>query len=441
MSTVFNPIGTLIFVLMVVAFARAARNCALGALSLPCITLLTSMIYFYLMPLLWLTGNNVSFFGLNLQNLDPMHYAVGLYMLGAFIAFGLGSRTLASDPLQPTKTECAINPLMFWSIFLIAIAGVAAKIVLGALNFSGDPGADMGQASNVNFLQLTDSLLITLTIVFLIRQDFRPRALALLAFTTLIFLTDGFRFRLVILFSATVIAFALTRRIRIRTTYVVAGGVIGVALLNAIGMTRRYGSGLDLTRLQDTNWADLFQSFGAEIGPTFVLMHLTNNPPRLIGFDPWIIAVSRLIPSFLWTDKPYPLYLQYYPGGFPDPNALLAGIAGTQQAEFFLQFGWVGLPILAALFFSLALWIQRRVYHLSPEGRIAGIAIIPALFGFYAQQRGYTFQLVCEILFTLSPLFLIHIGGRRRTVAPARSVEVTSPGGQVPSMPIIKTQI
>lgn len=410
MGIVFNPAGLVAFILMLISFNWAARHCALGALSLPCITLLTGLIYFFLMPLVFIAGEESDFFGLAFDDLMGMHIAVALYAVGAMAAFVIWNGPFRRDPRAPAERQRTVNPILLWSILGIAVAGVFAKAALGILTLGDTSISASGQADNVNFLQLSDSLLISLTVIFLVRTNFGMKALALLCFTTAVFLIDGFRFRLVILGSASLIAFALTRRISIRTSYVGLGSVVSIMLLNAVGLSRRYGAGLDLEQVRNLNLSTLFGSFGGEVGPVFVLMHLTQHKSPLIGFEPWVIAVTRLIPSFLWSGKPEPTYLSYYWMGFPDPRAMTGGIAGTQQAEFYLQFGWLGIPILAFLFFSVAACVQHRMRFLSYEGRIAGAAIIPSLFGFYAQQRGYAFQQLCEILFTLVPVFLVHSG-------------------------------
>lgn len=410
MSIIFSLAGIITFVLLILIFAWGVRSTALGALSLPCIMALTSFIYFFLMPISHVISGNASFFGLVLDDLDGVYLAVGLYALGAMAAMLLNRRILSKNPVDTYQRERTINLYALFAILALAISGVAAKVMLGLLNIGDDTDVS-SSAINVNFLQLSDSLLISTTLVVLLIDRFRFRSLALLAFTVSVFVLDGFRFRIVILLSAALISFAISKGIRIRSAYVFFGGIIAIIVLNAIGLSRSYGSGIDLSRLGDRSLGELFGSFDAEIGPVFVLQHLTDNPPyNFIGLEPWYVAVTRFIPAFMWPNKPFPDYLLYYAWGFPDRHALTAGVAGTQQSEFFLQFGFLGLPFLAFGYYALALRLQRRLLFLSREARIAGTAILPAMIGFYSQQRGYTFQLLCELFFTLFPLFVMHWG-------------------------------
>jgi hypothetical protein len=199
--------------------------------------------------------------------------------------------------------------------------------------------------------------------------------------------------------------------------YSAIGAAFALIAMNFIGLSRSYGRGLDISATEGMSWFDLLQAFGGEVGPTYVLYHVTASPPDLIYFDPWIVAVTRLIPKFLWPDKPFPEYLLLYPAGFPDQTAIQAGIAATQQVELFLQFSWFGLPLLAFIFYLIAIWTIKRLHFLGRETRIAGCALVPVFFGFFMQQRGYLFQTLCEYLFTFGPLFLLNLQASRSTFA------------------------
>lgn len=421
MSVVFSITGILTLMLLVGAFHFWAQRAALHALSLPCITILTSIIYFYVMTLGYLVNGDEGFFGAYLTSLDRTFWAVALYIVGALLAFQSRSRLLTASPLMSPPVERRFVPTMYWILLALALAGLAGKVLFGQLNVGASDDAETAAVTNVNFLQLSDSIVIALVIVALVRDNFRWKSLLALAGAIMIFLIDGFRFRIVVVLSAALISYALTRGLKLRTIYVVMGAIVAIILLNAIGITRQYGAGLDLSRVQGMGWSQLFLTFGGEVGPVFVLNNLVNAPPPLIGADPIIIAVARFVPTFFWPQKPYPYYLEYYPAGFPDLAANSGGIAGTQHSEFFLMGGWIGLPIIAFLFFQIALLVQSRLRYLSREARIAGTAIVPSIFGFYAQQRGYTFQIAAEALFTLAPLFIMHWGGGKRL--PAASPE------------------
>jgi hypothetical protein len=409
---VATDIGLLSLAVLIVLYVMFARVLPLGALSMPCMTLLTSMMYFFIMPGMALSGGYFEFLGMYLNSLEGVHAAVLLYALGGAAAWVVRFRSLRLDPAAVRVHERPMNLTVAWVLAAVAMAGVLVLVALGRLQFFG---ADETQRNNVGedegfaFLALSVSMLIPLVLILLLRTRFHIYGLLVLAGVFLVILTTGFRFRIVILASAVVISYMLVRHIRIRVSYVALGSCLALIIVNAIGFSRTYGRGIDLSRLEGFTWVSLLHAVGGEIGPVFALAHIVESPPPdLIYFEPWTVGIARLVPSFLWPDKPYPNYLLDYGSGFGEIYQRTAGVAAPQQAEFLLQFGWFGLPLLAFLYFAFACKVVERLQRLGLEARIAGCAMAPAFFGFYMQQRGYFFQLLCEFLFMFGPLFLVY---------------------------------
>jgi hypothetical protein len=243
-----------------------------------------------------------------------------------------------------------------------------------------------------------------------------------------VFLVAGFRFRIAILMIAVAASYCLTRGRKIGVVTGAIGITVALMVFNAIGHARRYGVGLDLSSLDGIEWSELLSSFGGEVGPIFALFGVIQYPPsELIGADPWIIAIARLVPSFMWPDKPYPDYLMHYTIAFDDITRRSAGIAGPQQAEVLMQFGWPGLLFLPFIYFLIVIYISKRISRLGREARIAGAALIPGVFGFYMQQRGYFFQNLCEMLFIIGPLFLVNYGQEAVRIGSQAAREVRQP--------------
>jgi hypothetical protein len=423
---VATDIGLLSLAALFILYVMFARALPLGALSLPCMTLLTSMMYFFIMPAFALSGGYFEFLGMYLNSLEGVHVAVLLYALGGAAAWVVWFRYLRFDPAAVRVYERPMNLTVAWLLAAVATAGVLVLVALGRLQFFA---ADEAQPNNVGedegfaFLTLSISMLIPLVLIMLLRTRFHIYGLFVLAGVFLVILTTGFRFRIIILASAVVISYMLVRRIRIRVSYVALGSCLALIVVNAIGYSRTYGRGIDLSRLDGLTWVDLLHAFGGEIGPVFALAHIVESPPPdLIYFEPWTVGIARLVPSFLWPDKPYPSYLIDYVSGFGEIYQRTAGVAAPQHAEALLQFGWFGLPVLAFLYFAFACKVVERLQWLGLEARIAGCAMAPAVFGFYMQQRGYFFQFLCEFLFMFGPLFLVHF----RTKLPAVSAREPS---------------
>jgi hypothetical protein len=189
--------------------------------------------------------------------------------------------------------------------------------------------------------------------------------------------------------------------------------VVGLLLVIVIGAVRQYGQGIDLSGLTSERFESAAGGFAGEFGIVYVFDYIAANvlpPPNWV--EPWVVAVARLVPGFLWPDKPVAEYMTRFISGATLPYADKAGLAAPQHVEILLQFGWWGLLPMAFGYFWIAGWLVRRVAFTSREVRLAGCTLIPLFFGYYMQTRGYFFQIFSGALFTLGPLFIL--SGRSR---------------------------
>lgn len=421
MDLITTPIGIVTFGIMAVLCAYFSRYSALGALSLPCITLLTTLVYYYVMPGLAFAGGNTGYLGVYIDSMEWVHWAVFLYALGVAAACLIGRRHLAVHPAASLAYERPLNATLFWGISGIAALGLTVLTVTNRLNLTASDAFTVNENfGSFAFLQLSISMILPLVMVYAVRENFSNRAIAVICAAAFVFLVSGFRFRIAILMIAVAASYCMLRGRQPGLVVASLGITASLLIFNAIGVTRQYSVGLDLSGLADTDWTELVRSFGGEIGPIYAFFGVIEYPPaELIGLEPWAVAVARLIPSFLWPDKPYPTYLLHYTVAFDENTRQFAGIAGPQQAEILMQFGWLGLLFLPVVYFLLILAIISRLNRLSREARIAGAALIPGVFGFYMQQRGYFFQNLVEAIFIIGPLFFMH--------APLRPMQASNP--------------
>ena len=412
--------GMLALVPIVAMYIYASRQTALGALSLPCLTMMTSGVYFFLMPVVALSAGDPGYFGIYIGDLFWLHIAVLLYTLGACAAFRWHWQAIKANPVRYRREDRNINEAIYYMLWSIALLSVAVQFFLGKLNLTGDANYnfDADSVGDLAFITQGYNLLIPLTLLLLIRQRFSWRSLAILAIILFIFLQIGFRFRIMILLAGVVSAFVLQRGIGIKTFTGIIGSAVALSLSTVLGAIRHYGQGIDLSGLNSERLDDVSQSFGGEFGVVYVLDHTTRTQlPPFVWFEPWSVALARFVPAFLWPDKPNASYLQYFFAGTTVANADKAGIAASQHVEMLLQFGWWGLLPLSFLYFSFACWLNRRVSMTGWETRVAGSALIPCFFGFYMQTRGYFFQIFVDGLFSLGPLFLLTLGGKPAATA------------------------
>lgn len=433
MELMITPIGLATFVLIVVGLVYFSSRLPLGAISLPCLAALTGMIYFFIMPTLSLAGGNYEFFGMLLTSLEGVHWVVFLYLSGAFVACGFGMRHLLVNPAVPRANERQLNPIALYIFLAIGVAGALLLIVLGNFNLLGDQDYQVSDGNNLLFLYMAFSMLIPLTVVVLVYDNFGIRSMAVFVVVLLVLTQVAFRYRIVLLIATAMGAFVLTRQIKVRALYVIPGTVAALMFANAFGMARKYGSGLSLSALDGLSWRDLLTGFGGEIGPLFVLASVTERPiPDWAMFDPWIVGFLRMVPSSIWPDKPKADYYGDIYYAFTTPGVEYAGVASTQHVEVLLQFGWFGVPFLSCLYFLAAIYLVSRLNLQAREVRLAGYCLVPTFFGFYMQTRGYFFQVFSDGVFMFGPLFYMS-HARRRRIDPAtlaRADKLTMPSSE-----------
>ncbi len=307
LSQIVTGVALLALVPLVAMFVISGRASPLGALSLPSITMITGVFYFFVMPAFILIDIDYGFFGLYLTDLRAMHTAVLLYSLGAIAAFAIHWRVLNANPAASYPWDKKFNGTIYVVLWGLAVAGVIAQNVLGKLNLTGNSEYRFAGEEFVSYAFVNEAfnLLVPLTAVQLTRDRFRARSLLLLAAVLLVFLQAGFRFRIVILLATAAGVFALQRGIKIGLVKGFLGICAGLPLVLWIGMVRRYGQGIDLSRIDQVALDGAIGRFGGEIGLVYVFDDVASRPlPPLSPFEPWIVGIARLIPSFLWPDKP-----------------------------------------------------------------------------------------------------------------------------------------
>ena len=239
----------IILMLLWLSFFGYAKWLPLEAFSLPCIMILTSIVYFYVVPLGVLIEGETGYFGMYLSDLTWAHFAVLLYALGAVAAFAFQWPFLTENPAAPRPTERPIVMLIFYVLWGVAWGAVIALFLMGRINLTADENFQMGEGNEFLFLNEAFNMMIPLSLMLLIRNNFSWRSLAVLLFVIFVFLQAGFRFRVILTLAGVVTAFAVHRRIRLRITYMLAGGTVAVMLSNLLGMVRRYGQGIDYNNL------------------------------------------------------------------------------------------------------------------------------------------------------------------------------------------------
>jgi hypothetical protein len=406
-------------------FLYFAKRSRLGALSLPCFTAITTIIYFYIMPFFVGMDDAANYLGIYLSNTHWMQLAITSYIIGAGLAFLFWEKSLNLDFYTVRENERIYNKIPYFILSSIIIFGLFYLILTNKLNLFSSSGFvfNKEEINDLAFVNVIFNIAIALCLVFSIKRNFDIFSWLLILLLTWVLIQTGFRYRVLILAASSATAFFILRGIKLRVSYTVFGAIGAVFLVNLLGSIRRYGEGVDLSRLENADFGSFFTQFSGEAGITFVTDYTANNTlPDPVFVEPWVVAIARLVPSFLWSNKPTATYLNNIISGATFKNAELAGAAAPQQVEMMFQMGWIGLPVLAFFYFSVAILLLTRINRLGREARIAGFALVPVFFGYYMQTRGYFSQILSDGLFFFLPLFILHWSDRRTGPTRARTL-------------------
>jgi hypothetical protein len=416
-------------------FLRYSQLTVLGALSLPCFTAITTIVYFYVMPFFVGMDESANYLGIYMSDGHWMELAVTLYIIGAGAAFFIWKKSLAIDFYSVRPTERMYNRISYYGLLAIVTAGVMYLIFTNKLNLFGSATFifNREEINDLAFVNVVFNIAISLVLVFCIRRNFDPLSWLIVVVLIWVLIQTGFRYRILLLAASSATAFFILRGIKLRVVYTLLGAVGAVFLINLLGSIRRYGEGVDLSRLENIEFGGLFTRFSGEAGITFVTDYTASNPlPDPVFAEPWVVAIARLVPSFLWADKPSATYLNNIISGATIRNAELAGAAAPQQVEMMFQLGWFGLPLLSFIYFSAAILLLTRINRLGREARIAGFALVPAFFGYYMQTRGYFSQILSDGLFFFVPLFVLHWSDRSVRFVQKRAASGLGPANLSP---------
>jgi hypothetical protein len=186
--------------------------------------------------------------------------------------------------------------------------------------------------------------------------------------------------------------------------------VVFITLMGLIGLTRNYGRGLDLFKVEEkTNYELFIQGITESITfqTTGLLMDQVPEVYDYIGIDPIWQSIVFPIPRRLWPEKPSGDYIEIINRLYLINNYLGIGAAVLNYGEMYLAFGWWGI-IIGSLILG---WIAKKLwlwYQVNRENPLAIVTLAVASSFFYVViSRGYLPQVVMNFFFTVGPCLVI----------------------------------
>jgi oligosaccharide repeat unit polymerase len=223
-----------------------------------------------------------------------------------------------------------------------------------------------------------------------------------------LFTTLGFRYRIVLLLCSLGVVFYFVRQKRPNLIVLAFGLVALIAVMGVINMSRRYGAGLNVQKLQNTTSESAYQS-GLQEASIFqtsgAIIDIVPNRHPYAGFQPIVSTLLFPIPSKLLPDKNSAQYL------FEALDAvygkeLSKGSAIMAYGEYYLAFGWFGI-VIGCLITG---WYLRKLWNWflfnSNNPFAMAIYAVTVSFIYMVLSRGYLPQVTNLFFFTVFPIYL-----------------------------------
>jgi hypothetical protein len=375
-------------------------------------------IYFLIGPLSALALDKTIFVGADMRTVFLPAWLVGnVGLLAIWIGYYspiarliIGRKRLANFDLNRfhacglVLTFVGCMSVILW----IALSGSVLDIL--GMSFGIAPRTAFQEAPRWNYFYLGMSLVfVGVFIQLALRRISILVALAFLLPLCLVFVSIGFRYRLVFVLGGMTLLMHM-RRSRPPRPSVLA--VITLSLLIAfglMGLTRQYNRGLDVARLSELSWEDIYLGSLSDTNTFFALGAVMDVVPRqysFVGFDPIYYALILPIPRVMWEAKPAPEYLELIPAAIGTEESKTAGVAWPFLAECYVTFGWLGV-ISLCLAFGVTCRVAWIAYCRAPKDP-AMMVIYSLTFPliYYVLSRGYLAQILSDFCATLLPALI-----------------------------------
>ena len=376
------------------------------------------LVYFLIGPLSALALDKTMFVGTDMRTVFQPAWLAGTVGL---LAVWIGYYSPVARLILARAPRANLDLNRFYACGL-ALTFVGCLSVVAWVAFSGTvldilgmsvgiaPRTEFQEPPRWNYFYLGMSLVfVGVFIQLALRRISIPVALAFLLPLSLVFLSIGFRYRLVFVLGGVTLLLHMRRNRPPRASVL---AVIMLTLLIAFGLTgltRQYYRGPDLARLSGMSWEDIYVGSLADTNTFYALGAVMDVVPRqysFVGFDPLYYALILPIPRFMWEAKPVPAYLELIPTAIGTVEAKTAGVAWPFLAECYVAFGWPGVISLCVAFgvACRVAWIAYCRAPNDPAMMVFYSLTVPLIY--YMLSRGYLAQIVTEFCATLLPALI-----------------------------------
>jgi hypothetical protein len=368
MTDYWLPLQIIIAIIIGVFVYQLSRQDRAEIFAPPVIVALTFSVYAVMAPWNALIDGTTYIFSLNAEPVYPVAWwMIVLFLIGFLIAYyQISTPPLTpSQPLPPDALGRLGSLVCLFSTGLYTLSqGIGFFLRLNPLQVRGLEVESSSLLSlgilttyfaySINFLIIGVLFLLAAALQ---KDRWRIAAFGWAAFSIGLFVTAGFRWRVVVLMLSASMSFLLTKRRRFdyRLALLAFGALVTVG---AMGVNRQYGGGIDVEAVASSYASgEIFKSIlSSEAQSVFnmtalVIDHIQRSDTYVGLLKPIQTVLITLIPRELLESKDTAQYIRdVFVDLFQDPIAGQAGFAVLNVGEYYLIGGWPTVLLLGMLF-------------------------------------------------------------------------------------------
>jgi len=231
-----------------------------------------------------------------------------------------------------------------------------------------------------------------------------------------LFISSGFRWRLVIAALCSLSMWYLSEGKKVKIIPLAVGGFGFLILMGVMEVTRSYGSGLDFEKGKEKGLSGYFASAFNETAvfkaSGFVMEAVDKQYIPFIGLDPVVQSVVTPIPRALWPSKPTGDYLKNISKVY-ETNIKNNGMgqAILSYGEYYMMFGWLSIVFMSFLIGLFYAKVHKPIFNSENKELNPWYVIFCLLNGAYVYvvvSRGYTPQQTMFYFFTVYPAWYFY---------------------------------
>lgn len=388
---------------------------------------LTFLLYCALGPINRYLSTDLMVIGIDLK--DSMGAAAVAAAL-AYLSFNLGyvlcrrevrPNLILSDGNHYHIGNLALGVYMLAFLFTFTAVGFNLTSIYNVFgsSFNNSEGISLGGIQNYLYLSMSAMIAPVVLLLLLPAPVWLFWSMLLSLNAVAIYVTTGFRIRVALLFLAAALAVyarqTLVRNGKFPLVRILQISVVGILLISAMSVARKYGQGVDRLAISSAKSEDFISGFFKDtsifyMGGRVVTLFAENEERSHTYFETVKATAIRAIPSQIYGEKPAPATLTAVQDAMGGTSAIIAsGFAVPFYIEYFIMFGWPGVIILSALLGFVCATIENRfrgnvtLYHALFHIMVSAYMFMYFHRGYLPQQADFFFFIVALPMLLLFP--------------------------------------